>query len=179
MSLRTHESNLLVAIQKYALPVPGIVSASRAASLFGEHALGWMTLGAVGAGVDKRRRDKWLAVSAAAFVSHAASVVLKRIVRRKRPDDPRIVIGVGTPSKLSFPSSHATSTTAALVSLVYLTGNAAPLVGIPAIMLSRMVLGVHFPTDTVTGAVLGAGTAVAVNKALGGPLGGSLRTSLA
>ena len=47
---------------------------------------------------------------AAAFVSHALSVVVKRIVQRKRPHDPRIQVGVKTPSELSFPSSHATST---------------------------------------------------------------------
>ena len=86
-------------------------------------------------------------------------MVIKRIIRRNRPFDSRITIGVGTPSRLSFPSSHATSTTAALVSLSDLTGSKLPLVGVPVMMLSRMVLGVHYPTDTLAGAVLGATTA--------------------
>ena len=86
-------------------------------------------------------------------------MVLKRIVRRQRPHAPGIKVGVSTPSKLSFPSSHATSTSAAMVHLSDITGSKAPLAGIPVMMLSRMVLGVHYPTDTLAGALLGAGVA--------------------
>ena len=91
-------------------------------------------------------------------------MVIKRVVRRARPHDPRITVGVGTPSQLSFPSSHATSTTAALVSLAKLTRSPLPLVGVPIMMLSRMILGVHYPTDVVAGAVVGAATAQAVER---------------
>ncbi|TWT26651.1 phosphatase PAP2 family protein [Corynebacterium canis] len=133
-------------------------------SFFGEHAAGWLALGLVGAVVDKRRRGAWLRLAVAAFVSHAASVVLKRVVRRPRPDDERITIGVSTPSKLSFPSSHATSTTAALVSLSTLAGRRTPLLGVPLMMLSRMILGVHYPTDVAVGALLGALTAKLVQE---------------
>lgn len=158
------ESDLLVGIQGALNEVPGVIPAARAMSFFGEHALGWMGLAALGVAVDSKRRVGWAKVGVAAFTSHAASVVIKRIVRRPRPHDPRIVIGVGTPSKLSFPSSHATSTTAALVGLAALGYGAAPAVGVPAIMLSRLVLGVHYPTDVALGAALGASTAVAVDK---------------
>lgn len=158
------ESDLLVGIQGALNEVPGVIPAARAMSFFGEHALGWMGLATLGAAVDSKRRVGWAKVGVAAFTSHAASVVIKRIVRRPRPHDSRIVIGVGTPSKLSFPSSHATSTTAALVGLAALGCGAAPAVGVPAIMLSRLVLGVHYPTDVALGAALGASTAVAVDK---------------
>ena len=121
---------------------------------------------AVGAGVDKRRREGWIRVGAAAFLAHAASVVLKRIVRRKRPDYPYVRVGVKTPSKLSFPSSHATSTTAFLVAVSRLTGRKAPLLGVPVMMASRMVLGVHYPTDTAVGAAIGAATAEVVMKGM-------------
>lgn len=90
--------------------------------------------------------------------------MLKRVVRRPRPDDERITIGVSTPSKLSFPSSHATSTTAALVSLSTLAGRRTPLLGVPLMMLSRMILGVHYPTDVAVGALLGALTAKLVQE---------------
>ena len=121
---------------------------------------------AVGAGVDKRRREGWIRVGAAAFLAHAASVVLKRIVRRKRPDYPYVRVGVKTPSTLSFPSSHATSTTAFLVAVSRLTGRKAPLLGVPVMMASRMVLGVHYPTDTAVGAAIGAATAEVVMKGM-------------
>lgn len=143
---------------------PGVIPTARALSHFGEHALGWMGLGLVGMLVDKRRRGQWGTVIAAAFISHAASVVIKRIVRRKRPHDERIVVGVGTPSKLSFPSSHATSTTAALWMLAKITKSPLPLLGVPVMMFSRMVLGVHYPTDVLAGAVVGAATAEAVAR---------------
>lgn len=158
------ESTVLVELQRALNGVPGVLPAARAMSFFGEHALGWMGLAALGCAVDERRRVDWAKVGVAAFTSHAASVVLKRIVRRPRPHDPRIKIGVGTPSKLSFPSSHATSTTAALVGIAKLTSSPAPLAGVPAIMLSRLVLGVHYPTDVSVGAALGAGTAIVVDK---------------
>ncbi len=162
------ESDALVAIQRQLLDQPGIIPAAKAMSFFGEHAAGWLALATLGAVADGPRRQAWVKVGASAFTSHAASVIIKRIVRRPRPHDPRIRIGVGTPSKLSFPSSHATSTTAALISLRYLarstTTKNALLLGVPAIMLSRLVLGVHYPTDVATGAALGAATAVAVEK---------------
>ncbi|MFZ2599876.1 phosphatase PAP2 family protein, partial [Corynebacterium casei] len=43
-------------------------------------------------------------------------------------------------------------------------GTPAPLVGIPVMMLSRMVLGVHYPTDTALGAALGAATAEVITR---------------
>nr|WP_251364935.1 phosphatase PAP2 family protein [Corynebacterium diphtheriae] len=140
------------------------MATARGLSHFGEHALGWMGMGALGALIDAPRRAQWVRLIAAAFVSHAISVVVKRIVRRKRPHDPRIKIGVGTPSKLSFPSSHATSTSAALASLARITRNPLPLLGIPVMMVSRMVLGVHYPTDVATGALVGAVTAEAIAR---------------
>ncbi|AKK04159.1 phosphatase PAP2 family protein [Corynebacterium epidermidicanis] len=163
-SKSSKEADILVEVQRALLGRPGVVGTARGMSLFGEHAAGWLALGAAGAVVDKPRRRKWVALVGAAFVSHAASVVIKRIVRRPRPTDPRIEIGVGTPSSLSFPSSHATSTTAALVSLSMLLGKKWPLLGVPLMMLSRMVLGVHYPTDVATGAALGAATAVAASE---------------
>ncbi|WP_018295935.1 phosphatase PAP2 family protein [Corynebacterium lubricantis] len=157
--MSSKEVDLLVKIQDALYDVPGVVPGARTLSHFGEHSLGWMGLSAAGAIVDKPRQRKWIALGAGAFTAHAASVVLKRIVRRKRPSDPRIKIGVGTPSKLSFPSSHATSTTAAMVSLADITGSKVPYIGIPIMMTSRMILGVHYPTDTLAGAVLGAACA--------------------
>ncbi|MEZ2122565.1 MULTISPECIES: phosphatase PAP2 family protein [unclassified Corynebacterium] len=156
------ESDVLVRIQDTLYDAPAALPVARGLSLFGEHAAGWIALGAVGAAIDANRRGPWLAVTGSAFVSHAASIVIKRVVRRKRPHDSRIRIGVSTPSKLSFPSSHATSTTAALIAVNRATGSRWPLVGVPVMMLSRMVLGVHYPTDVVAGATLGAVTADAV-----------------
>ncbi len=163
------ETDLLVAIQD-ALYSPATAKGARVLSYFGEHDLGWMGVATAGAGVasatgDKDRRRKWLALGVGTFAAHAATVVLKRIVRRPRPNDPRVKIGVGTPSQLSFPSSHAANTGAAAAHLANITGKKWPWLLVPVMMLSRNVLGVHYPTDTLAGALLGAGTAKAVIEA--------------
>ena len=159
-----NETEMLVRIQDSLFDAPGVQANARLLSHFGEHSLGWISVGAVGALVDKQRRSKWVKLIAASLLSHAASVVIKRVVRRPRPHDDRIAVGVGTPSRLSFPSSHATSTTAALVSLAKLTRSPLPLLGVPIMMLSRMVLGVHYPTDVAAGALVGAVTAETISR---------------
>src|SRR5919112_28 len=108
------EIALLSAVQR-RIAVPQVVAAARGLSHFGEHALGWLALGALGALVDRRRRRDWLVSAATVAAAHGTSIAVKRVVRRQRPIDPSIRVLVGTPSRLSFPSSHATSTTAAAV----------------------------------------------------------------
>lgn len=142
------------------------VKAARGLSHFGEHSAGWFALGLIGAAVDKPRRKDWLVASAGVVGAHAASIAVKRVVRRARPDHPSVEVLVGTPSKLSFPSSHATSTTAAAVLYSGLTGrNLVPAL-VPPMLASRLVLGVHYPTDVLAGA------------ALGGLVGGLIRRKL-
>ncbi|MCQ9334021.1 phosphatase PAP2 family protein [Corynebacterium phoceense] len=165
--LSVAESHILEKIQEVAFDKPGVLPTARGLSHFGEHALGWMGTSAVLAGLAYRRGDSdrvrdWARVGVSAFSAHAASVIIKRIVRRKRPDYPYVRVGVGTPSQLSFPSSHSTSTTAFLVGATRVTGNPAFLLGIPVMMCSRMVLGVHYPSDTALGAALGAATTCAL-----------------
>lgn len=168
----TGEAAALVAIQGALANRPGVLPAARGLSHFGEHSLGWLALAGAGAYAAHRRGDdvarrRYLEAGAGAFVAHAASVVIKRVVRRKRPNHPDIAVGVGTPSKLSFPSSHATSTTAAAILLGRATGKPAaqillPAAIVPPMLASRLVLGVHYPSDVAAGALVGALTAAAV-----------------
>ena len=100
--------------------------------------------------------------------AHGASIAVKRVVRRQRPIDESVDVLVKTPSSLSFPSSHATSTTAAAVVYSGLTGrNLVPVV-VPPMLVSRLVLGVHYPTDVVAGSVLGAVVGGLVRRTLRG-----------
>lgn len=163
-ALDTREAKALIALQDRAFS-PATVKAARTLSHFGEHDLGWMGVAAVGAASTSKNRRKWLALGVGTFCAHAASVVLKRIVRRPRPHDARVKIGVKTPSQLSFPSSHATNTAAAAVHLSDITGKKWPWLLVPVMMCSRNVLGVHYPTDTLAGAALGAAVARVVVEA--------------
>ena len=71
---------------------------------------------------------------------------------------------MGTPSTLSFPSSHATSTTAAAVLYGGLTGKKLSPALVPPMMVSRLVLGVHYPSDVVAGSVLGSAVALVFRR---------------
>jgi membrane-associated phospholipid phosphatase len=157
------EIRVLASVQE-AVASPEAVSVARGMSHFGEHALGWLALGAVGAAVDRPRRREWLLSAAAVAVAHGASIGVKRVVRRPRPQDPSVKVLVGTPSRLSLPSSHATSTTAAAVLYGGLLRSRAPLAVVPVMALSRLVLGVHYPTDVAIGSALGAGVALAARR---------------
>ena len=132
--------------------------------MFGEHAAGWLAVGLLGALVDRRRRRDWVTATAGVAVAHGASIAVKRVVRRPRPADPRVQVLVGTPSRLSFPSAHATSTTAAAVLFGGLLGRRLAPVLVPPMALSRLVLGVHYPSDVAAGALLGAGVAAAATS---------------
>ncbi|MGF7124884.1 phosphatase PAP2 family protein [Rhodococcus sp. TAF43] len=159
------EVRILQTVQATIGSRPQVIRAARGLSHFGEHALGWVAVAGVGAALDKPRRRRWAGVAVGAVGAHAASIVIKRVVRRPRPNDPSVQINVSTPSKLSFPSSHATSTTAAAVLLGRLTGLPLPAVLVPPMLLSRLVLGVHYPTDVLAGSALGAVSAAAVLRA--------------
>ncbi len=139
------EEAALVAVQSALADRPGALPAARVLSHFGEHSIGW------------------LAVGFGAFAAHAAAVIIKRVVRRERPHHPSIVVNVGTPSRLSFPSAHATSTTAASILMARATGLPFPALLVPPMALSRMVLGVHYPSDVITGVAVGAVVAKVVD----------------
>lgn len=157
--LRRAETAVLVALQD-RLAHRLVVTSARALSRFGEHAAGWLIVGGLAALTSRRsRRRLWIKACWSVFAAHAAAVILKRIVGRRRPSDPRIKVLATTPSRLSFPSAHVSSSTAAAISYGQLLGPApAPLV-LPMVVgpmaVSRLVLGVHFPTDVVAAAALG------------------------
>nr|WP_233159326.1 phosphatase PAP2 family protein [Pseudonocardia sp. MH-G8] len=157
------EVRVLEAVQG-ALARPPVVRVARGMSLFGEHAAGWLVLGAIGALVDRRRRRDWLTATAAVALAHGASIGVKRVVRRPRPEHPRVQVLVGTPSRLSFPSAHATSTTAAAVLFGALLRKPLVVALVPPMAVSRMVLGVHYPTDVLAGSALGAAVAVIARR---------------
>lgn len=158
------EDAVLVAVQHGLAGRPGVLGAARALSHFGEHSAGWVGVSLLGAVLRPARCRAWLTAGAGAFLAHAAAVVIKRIVKRQRPNHPAIAVNVGTPSRLSFPSAHATSTTAAAILLGRVTGLPLPVVLVPPMALSRLVLGVHYPSDVVAGVAVGA----VVAKVVGG-----------
>ena len=156
------EDAVLVAVQSALADRPGVLAGARALSHLGEHSIGWLAIAAFGALLQPAKRKAFLTAGAGAFLAHAAAVVIKRVARRERPHHPAIAVNVGTPSRLSFPSAHATSTTAASILLGRATGLPLPAILVPPMALSRLVLGVHYPSDVLTGVAVGAAVAKAV-----------------
>jgi len=157
------EVRALAAVQRATNGTP-LVPVAVGMSRFGDHAMGWLALGTAGALLDRGRRGQWLAATAGVAVAHGASVAVKRVVRRPRPDHPDVRVHCGTPSRLSFPSAHATSTTAAAVLFGPLLRRRLVRLLVPPMALSRLVLGVHYPTDVVAGSALGAAVAAIAKR---------------
>jgi acid phosphatase family membrane protein YuiD len=154
-TLQDREVDALVTVQSMTSS-PGMLRWAVALSHLGEHALSWIALGLVGAACDRAQRRPWLQATATVVAAHGVSIAVKRVVRRHRPSDPRVQVHVATPSDWSFPSSHAASTTAAAVAYSRLLGRRYPLVSIPVMLTSRVVLGVHYPSDVLAGSLIGA-----------------------
>ena len=159
------EIALLSAVQR-RIGIPPVVTAARGLSYFGEHALGWLALGALGALIDRRRRRDWLVSAATVAAAHGTSIAVKRVVRRQRPVDPSVDVLAGTPSQLSFPSSHAASTTAAAVLYGGLLRRRLTPVMVAPMLISRLVLGVHYPSDVLVGSALGAAIGAGMRRRL-------------
>jgi membrane-associated phospholipid phosphatase len=136
---------------------PTTEQAIAAFSRLGEHAALWLSLGATGsvlAGPD--RRAGWRRATAVVAGTYAANTALKLIVRRRRPELPGLPPLTSTPTRLSFPSAHASTSFAGAHVYAKLGAPAIPLYALAVgLSLSRLYLGVHYPSDVLAGATLG------------------------
>ncbi|PLK43225.1 phosphatase PAP2 family protein [Emticicia sp. TH156] len=129
-------------------------------------------IGLLGVGLiakDKNLQRQGIASGAALAVSLGTSFVLKKIIDRPRPSEKYAFIQpYVVETDPSFPSGHATAAFSVATSLSL----AVPkwYVIVPAyawagtVAYSRLHLGVHYPTDVLAGAVIGAGSAWATHR---------------
>jgi undecaprenyl-diphosphatase len=126
----------------------------KAFSRLGEHGLLWQAIALGGAALDQPRRDRWLRAWATIAGAFGVNQAIKFAVRRRRPQVDGLPPLTSTMSQLSYPSAHATTSAAAARVLAPLTTPAIyPLAA--AMALSRLYLGVHWPSDTAAGLALG------------------------
>ena len=124
-------------------------------SSLGEHAAIWLVIGLAAAALDRRQRSDWLRATRSVLVAYALNTLLKGVVRRKRPHLEKLPALIATPTSLSFPSAHASSSFAAARAFSSLMPGSPLYAGATAMALSRVYLGVHYPSDIAAGAMLG------------------------
>jgi membrane-associated phospholipid phosphatase len=127
----------------------------------GEHAAGWLALGLAGATLssDASRRRAWLRGVRIVAISYAVNQAIKFVVRRHRPDLDGLPPLTSTVTQLSFPSAHATTSFAAARAYAPLAPAWVLYAAAAGLAISRPYLGVHYPSDVIAGALLGAAVA--------------------
>jgi membrane-associated phospholipid phosphatase len=131
----------------------------------GEHGLLWQVVCLVGAALDRRRRPLLLRAMGTVFLAYLLNIALKYVVRRRRPAIPGLPPLSSTVTSLSFPSAHSTTSFAAARLLIRAGLPASPIYALATTMaLSRLYVGVHYPTDVLAGAVLGTAVAGALDR---------------
>ncbi len=157
-----------------ATPTPGLDRYFRTLSRAADHSKLWIGSAAALAAVGGRpgQRAACNGLASVAVSSAVVNLLLKPLSRRRRPDRRASEVAnsrrVAMPRSTSFPSGHAASAFAFATGV----GMTLPAAGLPLtataalVAYSRVHTGVHYPSDTVAGSVIGAGLAPAVVAAL-------------
>jgi membrane-associated phospholipid phosphatase len=116
---------------------------------------------------DKGTRQNAMYIASSSAVNLLLTLVIKKIVKRPRPFLGQVKINaVYHPGQTSFPSGHTSSafTTATALTQVYHKWYviAPAYLWASSVGYSRMYLGVHYPSDVATGALVGTSTSLSM-----------------
>lgn len=132
-------------------------------SAIGAGAFIWWVTAVIAFVFPSKRAAAWRMILAVAFTFAISDWILKPVFNRPRPYqvDTSIVVIEGKPDTQAFPSGHAAMAVAGAIAGARLIPYSAwfwwPLAAIVA--MSRIYIGVHWPTDVIAGALLGCASA--------------------
>ncbi|HYI37838.1 MAG TPA: phosphatase PAP2 family protein [Thermoleophilaceae bacterium] len=121
----------------------------------GEHGILWHLAAVAGAVLRPRERDRYIRAVRVVFLAYLANIAMKHVVRRARPLLEDLPAMSPTVTQLSYPSAHSTTSFAAAAALRGAVPAPPLYAAAGAMALSRVYVGVHYPTDIAAGAVLG------------------------
>jgi undecaprenyl-diphosphatase len=138
-------------------------ASSVAASQLARGGFVWVGAGALAAWQQKDR-GVFFETAAATWLADGLALGASHIVGRKRPCETRRRPLVECPQSPSFPSKHAAAAFAGVLALSRDNAKLRTLTlpAAVAVAASRVRTGVHYPTDVIAGAVLGAVVARAI-----------------
>jgi undecaprenyl-diphosphatase len=117
---------------------------------------------------DVRTKKNALYIASSTAMTYLLNLAIKQLVKRPRPFLTDVhLVPVYRPGEYSFPSGHTSSAFSAVTALSRAYPKwyviAPSFLWAASVGYSRMYLGVHYPTDVTAGAILGAGTAFAMD----------------
>ncbi|MGA2319930.1 MAG: phosphatase PAP2 family protein [Solirubrobacteraceae bacterium] len=129
-------------------------------SRLGEHGAVWLAIGALGQALEAAEKRRWRRATRTVAAAYLLNSTIKLLVRRERPRLEGLPALIDTPTRLSFPSAHASTSFAGALAYSRLGLPAIPLYALAgSLSISRLYLGVHYPSDILAGAVLGTALA--------------------
>ncbi|MGI8748985.1 MAG: phosphatase PAP2 family protein [Thermoleophilaceae bacterium] len=121
----------------------------------GEHGALWHMIAVAGTLVHPGERHTYTRAVRVIGLAYLANIAVKYVVRRARPLVEHLPALSPTVSALSFPSAHSTTAFAAAAVLRRALPSVPLYAGAGAMALSRVYVGVHYPSDIAAGAAFG------------------------